>query len=172
MKKNLLSVIILVLLLVNVVLTAIMMTSVKSASEKTAELVAQIAEAYKLDVSAGAGAGSTTSDVPMEETEVYNLADEMTIPLKVGEDGKQHYCLIKVALSMDKRSDGYSSYGADLATKESLISGVVNDVIGQYTLEEAQANKIMMQEDILKEIQTLFDSDFIFKVTFSDFKVQ
>ena len=43
MKKNLISVIILALLIVNVVLTAIMMFSVTSASRKTAALVDNIA---------------------------------------------------------------------------------------------------------------------------------
>ena len=43
MKKNLISVIILALLIVNIVLTAIMMFSVTGASKKTAALVDDIA---------------------------------------------------------------------------------------------------------------------------------
>lgn len=43
MKRNLLSIIILALLVVNIVLSAIMMVSVSSASKKTASLVADIA---------------------------------------------------------------------------------------------------------------------------------
>ena len=45
MKKNLISVIILALLIVNIVLTAIMMFSVTGASKKTAALVDNIATA-------------------------------------------------------------------------------------------------------------------------------
>ena len=41
-------------------------------------------------------------------------------------------------------------------------------MIGNYTLEEAQADKDGMRNEILKEIQAMFDSDFIFQVAFSD----
>jgi len=168
MKRNLLSIIILALLVVNLVLTAIMMINVSNASKKTAMLVADIAEVLQLELADGAAAGAMKQDVPMENVEVYKIAEQMTIPLKVGEDGTAHYCLVSVALSMNTKSDGYKSYAADLASKESLITGEVYEVIGDYTLEEAQANKDLMRDDILKRIQTMFDSDFIFQVSFSD----
>lgn len=168
MKRNLLSIIILALLVVNLVLTSIMMIHVNSASKKTAALVSDIAEVLKLELSDGTGAGAMKSDVPMEDIEVYKIADQMTIPLKIGEDGQAHYCLVSVALSMNKKSDGYKAYAADLSSKESLITGEVYDVIGGYTWEEAQSNKDLMREDILKRIQAMFDSDFIFQVSFSD----
>lgn len=168
MKRNLLSIIILALLVVNLVLTSIMMVNVSSASEKTAALVGDITEVLKLELSDGAGAGALRREVPMEDVAVYKIADQMTIPLKVGEDGEAHYCLVSVALSMNTKNSGYKSYGADLASKESLITGEVYEVIGSYTLEEAQANKDLMRDDILRRIQTMFDSDFIFQVSFSD----
>lgn len=168
MKRNLLSIIILALLVVNLVLTSIMMVNVSSASKKTAALVGDITEVLKLELSDGAGAGALRQEVPMEDVEVYKIAEQMTIPLKVGEDGETHYCLVSVALSMNTKNSGYKSYGADLASKESLITGEVYEVIGGYTLEEAQANKDLMRDDILRRIQTMFDSDFIFQVSFSD----
>ena len=69
---------------------------------------------------------------------------------------------------MDKKNPGSKTYGADVSTKESLITGEIYDIIGSYTLEDAQANKELMREDILKRIQEMFDSDFIFQVSFSD----
>ena len=68
MKKNLISVIILALLIVNVVLTAIMMFSVTSASQKTAALVDNIASALDLELTAQTG--ETEVVVPMENIEV------------------------------------------------------------------------------------------------------
>ncbi|WWR17009.1 flagellar basal body-associated FliL family protein [Lachnospiraceae bacterium JLR.KK008] len=167
MKRNLLSVIILALLVVNLVLTSIMMVNVNSASQKTAELVTDIAQVLDLELSDGTG-GAMTSNVPMEDIEVYKIAEQMTIPLKLGEDGQAHYCLVSVALSMDIKNEGYKAYGAGLSSKESLITAKIYDIIGSYTLEEAQANKDLMREDILKQVQAMFDSDFIFQVSFSD----
>ena len=52
MKKNLISIVILALLIVNIVLTAIMMFSVTSASKKTAALVDNISKALDLELAA------------------------------------------------------------------------------------------------------------------------
>lgn len=168
MKRNLLSIIILALLVINLVLTSIMMATVGSASRKTAALVTDVADVLKLELSEGVDAEDVKTVVPMENIEVYKIPDQMTIPLKPGEDGKAHYCLVSVALSMDKKNPGYKTYGADVSAKESLITGEIYDIIGSYTLEDAQANKELMREDILKRIQEMFDSDFIFQVSFSD----
>lgn len=168
MKKNLLSIIILALLVVNLVLTTIMMISVRSAAVKTSALISDIAGAMKLELSSGAGAGAMRQDVPMEDVAVYKIENQMTIPLKVGENGEAHFCMVSVALSMNTKSEGYKTYGADISSKESLITSVIYDVVGNYTLEEAQADKDGMRNEILKEIQAMFDSDFIFQVAFSD----
>ena len=50
MKRNLLSIIILALLVVNIVLSAIMMVTVSSASRKTAALVADISAIIGLEI--------------------------------------------------------------------------------------------------------------------------
>ena len=50
MKKNLISIVILALLIVNIVLTAVMMFSVTSTNKKTAALVTDVAAAINLDL--------------------------------------------------------------------------------------------------------------------------
>ena len=50
MKRNLLSIIILALLVVNIVLSAIMMVSVSSASKKTAKMVSDISTIVGLEI--------------------------------------------------------------------------------------------------------------------------
>ncbi len=72
MKKNLISIIILALLVVNVVLTAIMMFSVTSASKKTAALVDNIATALNLELTAQTGDAGTPV-VPISDIETYSL---------------------------------------------------------------------------------------------------
>ncbi|MDE7231622.1 MAG: flagellar basal body-associated protein FliL, partial [Lachnospiraceae bacterium] len=89
MKKNLISVIILALLIVNIVLTAIMMFSVTGASKKTAALVDDIATVLDLELASKEGQPA----VAMTDTETYSI-DSMTVPLKKGEeDDKDHYCV-------------------------------------------------------------------------------
>ena len=91
----------------------------------------------------------------------------MTIPLRKGEDGKDHYALMSVALSMNKLHEDYATYGADVANKVDLIKGQINEVISQYTMDEAKANSAAISDEILVRIQQLYGSDFIFDVTFS-----
>ena len=111
MKKNLLSIIILALLIVNIVLTSIMMFSVTGASKKTAALVNDIAAVLDLELEANkANDENQVVEVAMEDMEVYELSEKLTIPCKKGEDGKDHYYIANVSLSMNTKDSGYKKY--------------------------------------------------------------
>ena len=76
MKKNLISIIILALLIVNIVLTAIMMFSVTGTATKTSALVDNITRALNLELTAKGDDGA--SAVPISDIATYDIA-EMTI---------------------------------------------------------------------------------------------
>lgn len=177
MKKNLISIVILALLIVNVVLTAIMMFSVVGTSKKTAALVDNIATALNLELAAKNEDGEAEKVVvPMSNIETYDISEKMTIPLKVevNAEGKeeQHYFIANVTLSMNTKDKGYKKYGEELESRESLIKGEINDVFSQHTLNDARNNQDQIREEILQRIQTMFESEFIFNVTFSDTMTQ
>ena len=165
MKRNLLSVLILALLVVNIVLTGIMMFSVVGTSKKTAALVTDIATILQLEVGTADGEGK--EDLNVDDIEMYNITDSMAIHLRTAEDGKDHYCIVSVALSMNKKHADYKKYSGKLAAYESLIKGEVDQVIGNYTKEEAEANKEAIADEILTRIQDLYDSTFIVDVVFT-----
>lgn len=170
MKKNLISIIILALLIVNIVLTAIMMVSVMGTNKKTADLVTDIASAISLDLGEGQE-GEEVESVSMADTETYTIS-EMRILLKKDDtvdaegnvDDKDHYALISVALSMNTKNKDYKTY-SDLSTREDLIKGLINEVVSQYTMEGAKDNAQQMEQEILNKIQERFESDFIYDVT-------
>ncbi len=172
MKKNLLSIIILALLVVNIALTAVMMLSVVGASKKTSALVDDISKAISLDLSSPEEEAAEMATIPMTDIDVYNVADSLTIPLKMGDDGEMHYCLVSVALSINNKHEDYATYGSDLSAKESLIKDAINTVIQKYTMEEAKANQEQIRDEILEVIQKMFGSDFIFDVAFSSIMFQ
>lgn len=172
MKKNLLSVIILALLIVNLVLTSIMMFSVMSTNKKTGAVVADIASILKLELGEGSEGEAAEADVSMENTAVYNIEEEMTILLTKGADGEEHYALVQASLSMDTKNKDYKTYGATLDDKVTLIQGEISDVIGQYTADEIQPRTEEIKEEILSNIQEMYGSDFIYKITFSKLIVQ
>ncbi len=179
MKKNLISIVILALLIVNVVLTAVMMFSVVGASRKTSALVNNIAAALDLELTAEGENGEAEEEaIPMSDIETYTIAEKMTIPLKVevNEEGKEeaHYFLANVTLSMNTKDKGYKEYGSEeeMASRESLIKAEITDIISACTVDEARNNQEQIRKDIIAKIQQMFDSEFIFNVSFSDTMIQ
>ena len=170
MKKNLISIAILALLIINLVLTGIMMFSVMSTNKQTASLVNSIATAINLEITDGTTAEEGEQVISIADIATYTIAD-MTIPLKtsVDDEGKKkdHYAMVSISLSMNTQHEDYETYGADIVNKEDLIKGQINAVISQYTVEEAKENSAAICKEILAKIQQLYNSDFIFDVTFS-----
>ncbi len=171
MKKNLLSVIILALLVVNLALTGVMMFSTLSANKKTVALVNQIASILNMEVTAPAGEAEA-KEISILDTETYNIADELVITLKKDEDGMDHYAIAKVSLSIDKTDENYASLQPLVASNESKIKSVINNAFSKYTKAEAESSQQAIADEILREIQKMFDSTFIYEVYFTDIKFQ
>ncbi|MCI8898935.1 MAG: flagellar basal body-associated protein FliL [Lachnospiraceae bacterium] len=169
MKKNLISIIILALLIVNIVLTAIMMFSVTGTATKTSALVDNITRALNLELTAKGDAGA--SAVPISDIATYDIA-EMTIELQQDAEGNQHFFVGSITLSMNTKDKDYKTYGGDMESRESLIKSEITDVISSYTVEDARSNQDTIKSEILERIQTLFNSEFVFNVAFSDILIQ
>ncbi len=172
MKKNLLSVVILALLVVNLILTGIMMFSCVSANKKTAALVNDIASVLDLELTGGGSNTEEVAAVSVADTEIYNIADAMTVALRPSEDGKEHYCMCEVSFSMNKTHEDYETMSPMVATQESKIRSIIIGVIGGYTKEEAQANQKAIENAILEQVQQMFGSNFIYEAYFRDVKFQ
>ena len=164
MKKNLMTVLILALLVVNIVLTSVMLVSIVGTNKKTAQLVDNITTAMNLELT-----------VPGDEettTEVYNIADSMTIPLKSEAGAKQDYIMFDVSLSINKKHKDYKTYGSSdtLASYENLIKDAITATVSAHTEDECREDMEGLKEEILKSVQDLFQSDFIYKVAISGVK--
>lgn len=171
MKKNLLSLVILSLLVVNIVLTAVMLFSVLSTNKKTAAVVTDIAGILQLELNDSVDGGGAVS---IADTEVYAIA-EQTISLEKEEgDDKDHLAVVSLSLSINTKHEDYAAYGADVVNKEDLIKSEIIAVVSSYTATEARIPEIQtkMCEEILERIQNLYGSTFIYKVTFSNIIVQ
>lgn len=169
MKKNLMSILILALLVVNIVLTAIMMFSVTGAMKSTTALVGRIAGILDLELDLGADG----NDLSIDDIMIYDISEPMTIPFAVdaaaGENAKQGYLRLSVSLQMDKTHEDYKKYQESLADNESLIRGEIIDVVSSYTQEEFQNDTDGVRSEILLRLRRLYNSDFIYKVVFTDY---
>lgn len=95
------TVLILALLVVNIVLTSVMLVSIVGTNKKTAQLVDNITTAMNLELTVPGD--EETTNVALTDTEVYNIADSMTIPLKSEAGAKQDYIMFDVSLSVNKK---------------------------------------------------------------------
>lgn len=172
MKKNLLSVLILALLIVNIAMTAIMMVSVLGTNNKTGALVTSIARVMNLELYEP---GESANNVPLSQTATYALADRLMIQLKpsVDEEGNStgaSMVIFYMALAMDTEHKDYKELGSEetLQSFEIQIKDTVASVVHEYTEQEFSENSDQVKAEILSAIQDLFQSDFIYRVSISD----
>ena len=170
MKKNLLTVLVLALTLVNTILIGVMMVSAMGTNKKTAKLVGDIATVLNLEL--GTAGEEEKPEVSLADTEVYAIDGSMTILLK-SEPGatKSTYIVFDIALSLNKKHADYKKYGGEnFKSYDSMIKSAINDAVMQYTELECRNDMQAMKDDILKAIQEIFQSDFVYNISLSGVK--
>lgn len=170
MKKNLMSVLILALVLVNLILTGILTITILPQTKKSNELITRVCSAIDLELESGDG--KAESNIPMEQIASYTIPDSMTINLKPDDDGKAHYVVLSVSISMNTEDEGYKTYGASMDDRVTIIKDTIITVISEYTMNDFNADRQAVKDEILSELQSKFDSEFIIAVNFSDVTVQ
>ena len=167
MKKNLMSVIILALLVVNLVLTSILMFTIYPQAKNANELITAICHAINMDLQSGAASG--LGNLPLDKVELYavNGGADMNFNLKKGSGTKTEYAIIAASLSINKTSNTYEQSGtAILSEKEEYIKDAIDTVVGKYTKEEFDTNKEAVKKEILKKIQNIFGADYVIGISF------
>lgn len=164
MKKNLITVITLALVVVNLVLTVILTITILPETQKANELITKVCSAIDLDLESGSA--TNNANIPIDQIEVYNIDDEQTINLKQDGDGKDHFAMITVSISMDTKNSDYKDLKPQVEEKVNLIKGDINNIVSQYTIDEIKNNQSAVQDEILKDLQKMFGSDFIVAVGF------
>jgi flagellar FliL protein len=169
MKKNLITVVILALVVVNLVLTAVLTITIIPETKKANELITKVCSAIDLDLVAGDTAGSLAIDVANMVDYAANAGATMTINLKDSGDGQPHYAVLGVSLSMDNQNQDYiDKFATDgLTPYDSIICDTIKTVVQSHTIDEMRNNEEEVKEEILEALQSLFKSSFIVRVNFS-----
>ncbi|MBQ7679216.1 MAG: flagellar basal body-associated FliL family protein [Butyrivibrio sp.] len=181
MKKNLLAILILAILVVNTAMTGFMMLTVMTTNSQAIQLITDVASALQIEANGGVNgqgfSNAATGNVRVDNIATYEIAD-LTINLKpsvvTGPNGetssKTHYMMASVVLSMDMSNADYENYGtaASMDTMKSLLTATIQDTISAHTLEEIQSNEDALRKEILGNIQSLYGSNFIYSISFSN----
>lgn len=167
MKKNILTVVIMALCLMNVILSAVIVFSIVPMANNTNKLIEQVASAVKLDLTDG-----SASAYDVAKLEDYKIEQAITKNLKIGTDGKSHYAKMDyVSLSVNTDSEDYSSLNDTLISnkQDSKIMDIVGGVFSQYTYEEAMEDDSVIREEVMSELKKYFGSaDFIIDISFGN----
>ncbi len=172
MRKNLISVIILAICIVNLVLNALMVFVFVPAIKKTDNLVTEIAAILNLELERDEEGNPTAPDI--ENVRTYNLTETVTVNLKNDGSGTNSYAIIGISISMDGSSKDYDSLNTKLAETESWVYDVTRSVVQEYTYTEINDAQIqtVVKEEITKGLQDKYQTDCIYDVSFSQFMTQ
>ena len=172
MKKNLMSVIILAICIVNLVLNALMVFVLVPATKKTDNLITEIAAVLHLELEKNDD--GTTAGPDLKNVQNYNLTDNTTVNLKNDGTGTNHYAVIGISISMDGSSKDYEELNTKLGETESWVFDVTRSVVQEYTYAEINDAAIqdLIKQKIIEGLQEKYQTDCIYDVTFSQFITQ
>ena len=169
MKKNIFSVLITALTVINVVLTAVMFFVMLPTFQKTNNLITQVASVLNLELNGdddvNPDANYTIKDmqsipVAFESDETYNL--------QAGTDGKAHYAMLSgYVIYLNNKSDDFKDINELLTADQSQITGIVRTVIQSHTSEDGAQDVI--EKECLEKIEELLDSKVVVKINLNGY---
>ena len=146
-----------------------MMFTMMGTNKKTAKLIDGISTALSLEITDPSATGTEeVAEVAMEDIKVYQIPDQLTIGLAKGADGKAHYCVVSISLSLNTKDPDYEKYSATLNDNQDMIKDKIFQVVGSHTIEEAESNTDGLREEILEAIQQMYGSKFVYNIVFRD----
>lgn len=164
MKKNILTIIILAIVLINTILTAVLIFVIVPTSNKTNQLVTKVASIIDLELESP---DAEKEVIAVSDITTYDIGDKLTVNLAKS-DGTSHYAILYVSLSMNTKHEDYDTLSTKIEENENAIKEIVTEEFGRYTMDEVTPNKNAIKEAILTRIQELFQSDFIINVSFGN----
>lgn len=167
MKKNILTVVIMAMALINIILSAMIIFVIVPTSNKTNRLVTKVAQIVDLELESP----DKSSELSVSDIDPYDIPDKLTINLKKS-DENPHYAVLYVSLSINKLNKDTATLQPLIEKNQSKIKEIVTEEFSKFTIDEVPNNKNKIKENILKRIQDYFKSDFIINVSFGNLVLQ
>ena len=167
MKKNIFSVIIAALTVINVILTAIMFFVMLPTFQKTNNLITQVASVLNLELDQEDSEG--VQDYTLKDLEQYSVAFEsqQTLNLASGDDGKMHYAMLDgYTISINKKAKDYKDVNETLKANEAKLTDVIRGVIQSHTVDDISED--VVKKEALDKIQSLLDSKAVVEISLTN----
>ncbi len=169
MKKNLITVIILAICVVNLILNILLVFVCMPSAKKTNNLIDAIASVLDLELESGNG----TPNVELEHISTFNV-EAQVVNLKEDGSGESHYVQLGLTLELDNSSKDYEALNTVLTSAQGTVFDEARNVVQNYTYEEVsqQETQEKIKEQILKNLQKKYGTQCIYSVSFSKFTTQ
>lgn len=176
MKKSMLNVITLALVLINLVLTVVLTFSLVSTNNKTNNLITKVAQIIDLDVGGISSDGMTGNNAyNMEDLSGVEVVsgDSNSITVTYTENGKTRYAVIKgVTIYLNTKAKDYKTKSESVNNGMNFIASCITNEALKYECSNIVASKQTIEENLLKTLQSQFQTQTICKVTISQILVQ
>ncbi len=171
MKKNLITVLILALCVINLVFNIILVFAIMPSAKKTNKLITDIAAVLDLEIASQSN-GSNGFDVSnlapfqLEQSNPINLADDGS--------GKVHVVQYGLTINLDKTAADYTSVNTNLTNSTSLVYDMTRNIIAKYTYTQVIDVQVQNQikQEILNSLKETFNTECIYSVSFYNWVAQ
>lgn len=169
MKKNLITVIILALCVVNLILNIVIVFVCMPSAKKTNNLITEIASVLDLELEGKDGQPT----VDLKNMANFNI-EAQVVNLKDDGSGNSHYVQMGLTLGMDKSSDDYETLNTVLQDASGAVFDEARNIVQNYTYEEITSEETQekIKDELLKKLQKKYSTRCIYSVSFSKFTTQ
>lgn len=164
MKKNILTIIIMAMCIINIVLSAVIIFSIVPNANKSTALVNKVAQIIDLELESP---DNELANLGVSDIATYLFDERMTCKLAKSDDG-DHYAVLYLSLSLNKTHDDYPDLEPLIKQYENDIKEIVSDEFAKYTEDEVMDKKEDIKSQVRIRIQELFKSNFIINVSFGN----
>ena len=165
MKRNMLTIVILALSIVNLILTALIVFSVVPNVNKTNKLIDQVAKIINLDLEAQNG---NEKIITSDDLENYALEEELIVNLKKDVDSsKERYAVIsKISITLYNGVTDYAKVKKNIDESKDSIYDTIRKGFTSYTLDEAKANEDEIKANIIQMLNDKYGEDVVQSIAF------
>ena len=169
MKKNLITVLIFAICVVNLILNIMLVFVCMPSAKKTNNLITEIAAVLNLELESGDGAHR----VDLANIASFNI-EAQVVNLKDDGSGDKHYVQMGLTLELDNSSPDYEQLNTVLADAQGAVFDEARNIVQNYTYKQIleQENQDRIKKQILDSLQKKYATQCIYSVSFSKFMIQ
>ncbi len=145
MKKNILTIVVIALCVVNMVLTSVMLFVMFPAFSSMNKIVTQVSSILNLELESGENS-YTIADLEVKSVLFDASGNSQTINLMPSGDDESHFGIITgVKFDLNTTAEDYKEVADIVDNKSSILTGVVKEVIASFTIDTISESAVKEQ---------------------------